>query len=124
MSATVTVADGTLRVTISGLQELLTLHHEVSLPLAHVQGASLASQVPGDVPHWYGKLEGTGTLHYLGGLFRHDGGTTLCDCDTTRPQDTLVLTLTDEPYREIVVTLPDAAATLEQVRAAIDEPTG
>lgn len=123
MSAAVTLQDGNLLVTISGLQEVLTLHHEISVPLDHIQTAALAAQVPGDVPHWYAKIAGTGTLHYLGGIFRHDGGTTFCDCDTSRPQDTLVLMLTDEPYAEIVLTLPDAAATLEQVRAAIAEPT-
>ena len=122
MSATLTIADDALVVTVDGADRLLTLHHTVSVPVAHVAGAELAGADPDALPHWYGKLAGTGTPGYLGGLFAHDGGTVFCDLHTHRIEATVVVTLRDETYGELVVTLADAAAAqaaLAAVRAAV-----
>jgi hypothetical protein len=116
--ATVDIHGSDLVISVKGLDRLWTFKSQISIPLAHVRGAtadpgmvhepkgrrSLGTHVPGAV---------------VAGTFVQDGERIFWDVHDTAKA--VVIELHDETYRRLVVEVDDPRATVGLVERAIQD---
>ena len=98
--AKITIADGTLTVTMQGIDKILALRGHVSVPLAHIRGVELR---PEEARHlWHGLRVGTNLPGVVtaGTFFTGDGQVFY---DVHDPDRTIAIDLADETYRRLIV---------------------
>lgn len=95
------IADGTLRLELRGLRKLWVLKSRLDIPLGHVRSARLE---PAVARAWLHELRrapnGPQRVPAPGTLWR-DGQRVFWDVHD--PDRTIVITVVDEPYQELVV---------------------
>lgn len=116
--ATITVDRRELRIDVHGLDKLWTFTSQLSIPLAHVRGATAD---PGIVREPKGR-RGPGAYIsgvIVAGTFRQDGHKVFWDVhDPTRA---VVIELRDETYQRLVIEVDDPKATVDLVEQAISQ---
>lgn len=112
--AWVTVGDGRVRIKLSLLERLLTLHGSLDIPLEHVVSVSVDP-----VAHawWRGRRVGVSVPGASHGTFISDGG--LSFYDYRNGDRCLTLELRDQRYRRVIVEV-DRPQEPSMVKAAID----
>ncbi|MEV7791295.1 hypothetical protein [Streptomyces sp. NPDC087512] len=114
--AHISIDDGNLIVEIEGLDKLWALKSRLTIPLAHVRGATAD---PGIVKEPKG-LRSPGT-HLPGvvtaGTFHIDGERVFWDVHD--PAKAVVIQLADERYARLVIQVPDPRATVALVEDAL-----
>jgi hypothetical protein len=113
---TVDIRATDLVITVNGLDRLWTFKSQITIPLAHVRGATAD---PGIVRESKGRR--APGLHIPGvivaGTFRQDGERTFWDVhDLTKA---IVIELHDDTYRRLVIEVDDPRATVEVVEQAL-----
>ncbi|WP_225830512.1 hypothetical protein [Streptomyces sp. NK08204] len=114
--AHVSIDDGNLIVEIEGLDRLWALKSRLTIPLAHVRGATAD---PGIVREPKG-LRSLGTYVpgvITAGTFHVDGERVFWDVQD--PAKAVVIQLSDERYARLVVQVPDPRATVALVEDAL-----
>jgi hypothetical protein len=114
--ATVSIDGDTLDISVEGLDTLWTLKCHLSIPLAHVRGATADAGIVGEPKGWRGP--GThlpGVL--VAGTFHQDGERVFWDVHN--PSDTIVIELADDTYRRLVIDVDNPRATVELIERAL-----
>lgn len=118
--AHISIDDGNLIVEIEGLDKLWALKSRLTIPLAHVRGATAD---PGIVKEPKG-LRSPGT-HVPGvvtaGTFHVDGERVFWDVHD--PAKAVVIQLADERYARLVIQVSDPRATVALVEDALSDLT-
>jgi hypothetical protein len=114
--ASVRIDDGALIVEMEGLDKLWALKSSLTIPLAHVRGASTDTAAVAGTKHG---IRAPGT--YLPGVitagtFHVDGEHVFWDVHD--PTKAVVIELADEQYARLVVQVDDARATVELIEQA------
>ena len=114
--ARVRIDGSDLVVEVEGLDRLWALKSRITIPLAHVRGAT---HDPGIVRDPKGiRAPGThlpGVL--VAGTYHRDGDKVFWDVHD--PSDAVVIELSDEEYTRLVIGVPDAPAVVAAVESAL-----
>lgn len=112
----VEITDGRLIVHVEGLDKLWALKSRLEIPLEHVLGAEVDSEV---ARGWWKGIKAPGT-HVPGvitaGTFYREGDRIFWDVHD--PDKTIVIRLSDERYSRLVVEVEDPADTAEAIHRA------
>lgn len=111
------VADGNLILHVRGADKLWAFKGSLEVPLAHVAGV----RADPDIAHgwWHGiRLLGTNLPGVItAGTFYQDGKRIFWDVHN--PDNTIVISLRDERYGELVVEVADPAAAVKLIQDAL-----
>jgi len=111
----VRINDGTLDVTVTGIDKVLAMRSRLDVPLTHVRGAS---QDPDALRDRYKKVRVLGSN--LPGAFVgtfYDGSWWFLDVH--HPEQAVKIDLDHEHYAALVVEVEDPATTVRDINAAI-----
>ena len=111
-----TVTDGKLTLHVRGVDQLWALKSSLEIPLAHVAGIRADASVARG--WWHGlKMPGTNIPGVItAGTFYQHGN--MVFWDVHNPENTVVIELHDERYRQLIVEVADPAAAVAAVEAA------
>ena len=113
---TVEVTGGKLVVNVEGLDKLWALKSRLEVPLEHVLGAEVDTEV---ARGWWKGIKAPGT-HVPGvitaGTFYQEGDRVFWDVH--EPEEALVIRLADERYSRLVIEVEDPAGTAAAIRRA------
>ena len=111
------IADGNLILHVRGADKLWAFKGSLEVPLAHVAGV----RADPDIAHgwWHGiRLLGTNLPGVItAGTFYQDGKRIFWDVHN--PDNTIVISLRDERYGELVVEVADPAAAVKLIQDAL-----
>lgn len=114
--ATISIDGNIMTVAVQGLDRLWALKSELTIPLAHVRGATVDPGIASDPKGW----RGSGT-HIPGvivaGTFHQDGKLIFWDVHDTGK--TVVIELEDDTYQRLVIEVSDPRATVELIEQAV-----
>jgi hypothetical protein len=117
--AHISIADGTLTVTMHSIDKILALRGNVSVPVSHIRGVELRPQEARDI--WHGFRIGTNIPGVItAGTFITGDGKVFFDVHD--PDRAIAINLEGDTYRRLIVEVdadetPEAAA--ERIRAAL-----
>jgi hypothetical protein len=119
--AQVEIADGSLVVSVTGVDKLLALKSRLEVPLEHVAGVELRPEAART--WWHGfRLPGT---HIPGvvtaGSFYHSGEWVFWDVHD--PDKTVAIQLRDEHYTRLVIQVDDPEVTAAALKSAMRPPS-
>ncbi|MFD2417710.1 hypothetical protein [Amycolatopsis pigmentata] len=116
--ATVSVDNGELVVTIRGMRKVWSLKSEITIPIAHVKGATVDPGIRDEFPRTIEKRVGTNLYQtYYGGTFVQDGDKVFWD--VRKPENAIVITLDNEDFDRLVVEVENPRETVELVEGAV-----
>lgn len=114
--ATISINGRELTIDVEGLDKLWTLKSRLTIPLAHVRGATADPSITTEPKGW----RGPGT-HLPGvivaGTFRQDGQRIFWDVHDKAKA--IVIELKDDAYQRLVIEVDDPPATVELIERAI-----
>ena len=114
--ATITIDADNLVVHVQGLDKLWALKSQLTIPLAHVRGATVDPGIVREPKGWRGPgahLPGV----IVAGTFHHDGQRVFWNVHDSAKA--IVIELDDDIYQRLVVEVPDPRATLAAIERAI-----
>ncbi len=114
--ATIEIADDELSVHVHGLDPLWTLQSHLTIPLAHVRGATAD---PGILTESKGR-RGPGThvpSVVVAGTFHHDGDRVFWDVHDK--DKAIVIELQDETYRRLIIEVEEPRVAVELIETAL-----
>lgn len=111
------IGDGNLRLHVKGMDKLWALKSTLEIPLRHVTGIHADPEIARG--WWHGlKMPGTNLPGVItAGTFFQDGNKVFWDVHD--PDKTIVITLRDENYQQLIVEVADPAAVVERIRVAL-----
>ena len=118
--AEVELTEDTLVVHVRGLDRILALTSRLEIPLSHVLGAEVDSEL--GHPEWWKSLRLTATqIPWIvtAGTFHQEGERVLWDVHD--PEKVVVIRLSDERYARLVIGVQDPPATVAAIQRAIGE---
>ena len=113
----VTIHQDHVTFRVQGLHQLWAFRSELDIPSAHIVGVE---DDPEQVERWWHgfKLVGTDVPGvFAAGTFRYHGE--LVFWDVRHPEQTIVVSLTDERYKKLIVEVADPVATVAALREAL-----
>jgi hypothetical protein len=114
--ATISIDGSDLTVDVHGLDKLWALKSRLTIPLAHIRGATVDPGIVGKSKGW----RGPGT-HVPGvivaGTFHQDGQRVFWDVHNR--DKAIVIELQDDTYQRLVIEVDDPRAAVEQIEHAI-----
>lgn len=114
--ATISIADGELTVHVQGMDKVWALKSQLTIPLAHVRGATVDPGITRDAKG----RRGPGT-HIPGvivaGTFHHEGQRVFWDVHDSAKA--IVIELDDDTYQRLVIEVPDPRATVDDIERAV-----
>lgn len=114
--AKISIDGSDLTVDVEGLDKLWTLKSRLTIPIAHVRGATADPSIAGEPKGW----RGPGT-HIPGvivaGTFRQDGQKVFWDIHDM--DKAVVIELADDTYQRLVIEVDDPRAAVEMIERAI-----
>jgi hypothetical protein len=118
MMVDVTIENNMLILEVEGLDKLWTLKSHLEIPLAHVTGVRADSENIRD--WWHGiKLPGTNLPGVIkAGTFVQNGQRVFWDIQ--HPDNGIVIELTDDRYKELIIEVANPDEVVVQIQAAID----
>ena len=114
--ATISINTSELTVHVQGLDKLWALKSQLTIPLAHVRGATADPGMVAEGKGWRGPgahLPGVITA----GTFHHDGQRVFWDVHNSAKA--IVIELDDDTYQRLVIEVPDPRATVDAIERAI-----
>lgn len=115
----VNVTDGKLVIRVEGLDKLWALKSSLEIPLEHVAGVRADPEAARG--WWHGiKMPGTSIPGVItaGTFIQRDG---MVFWDVHDPENTVVISLRDERYKQLVVEVADPEAAVRLVSQAINQ---
>lgn len=114
--ATISIHGTDLNIDIEGMDKLWSLKSRLTIPVAHLRGATADPSITSERKGW----RGPGT-HLPGvivaGTFHQDGKRVFWD---VRDKDkAVVIELKDDTYQRLVIEVDDPRATVELIESAI-----
>lgn len=114
--AQVRIDEGNLTVEVQGLDRLWALKSQLTIPLAHVRGATVDPGITGESKGW--RAPGTHVPGVIvAGTFHQDGQRVFWDVHDH--SKAVVIELQDATYQRLVIEVPDPRATVELIEQAI-----
>lgn len=114
--ATITIDADNLVVHVQGLDKLWALKSQLTIPLAHVRGATADPGITREPKGWRGPgAHIPGVI--VAGTFHHDGQRVFWDVHDNAKA--IVIELHDDTYQRLVVEVPDPRATIAAIERAI-----
>jgi hypothetical protein len=119
MMARVSIDDGDLVVDVQGMDKLWALKSRLTIPLAHVRGATAD---PGIVREGKGiRAPGTRVPGVIvAGTFHDDGERVFWDVRDAAKA--VVIQLDDERYARLVIEVDDPSSTVDLIEGALSRP--
>jgi hypothetical protein len=119
--AQVEIADGSLVVSVTGVDKLLALKSRLEVPLEHVAGVELRPEVART--RWHGfRLPGTNIPGVVtAGSFYQSGEWVFWDVHD--PDKTVAIQLRDEHYTRLVIQVDDPEVTAAALKSAMRPPS-
>ena len=119
--AQVDIANGSLVVSVTGVDKLLALRSRLEVPLEHVAGVELRPEAARR--WWHGfRLPGTNLPGVVtAGSSYHSGEWVFWDVHD--PDKTVAIQLRDEHYTRLVIQVDDPEATATALRSAMRPPS-
>ncbi len=116
--ATILIEGQNLTIEVEGLDKLWALKSRLTIPLAHVRGATADPGIVDEPKGWRGPgAHIPGVI--VAGTFHQDGKKVFWDVhDKTKA---VVIELKDETYQRLVVEVADPRATVEVIERAVSE---
>jgi hypothetical protein len=109
--------DGTdLTIDVQGLDRLWTFKSRLTIPMAHVRGATADPSIAREYKGW----RGPGTLlpgFLVAGTFHHEGKKVFWDVHNR--DKAVVIELEDDSYQRLVIEVDDPRATVELIERAV-----
>lgn len=115
---TVTIVADQLIVTPRGLDRLWSLRRRITVPLAHVRGATVDPEIRRDPKGWRGP--GLNAFGKHAGTFHRDGERVFWN--TSARGTAVVIQLAQEHFCRLVLSVRDAAAAVDRINAAASAP--
>lgn len=116
--AQITVHEDELVVDVEGMDRLWALRSRLTIPLAHVRGATADPGIASEPAGWrVGGARVPGVL--VAGTFRQSGDRVFWDVHD--PAGAVVIELVDDEYQRLVVEVADPRATVEAVERAVSD---
>ena len=115
---TLSIDDNVATFEVEGADKLWALKSRLEIPLAHIRGARIDSEI---AHGWWHGLRAPGTSVpgiITAGTFYQHGKRVFWDVHD--PSRVIVVALADERYDELVIEVADPAATVATIAAAID----
>ncbi|HEV2420872.1 MAG TPA: hypothetical protein VGS59_04100 [Candidatus Acidoferrales bacterium] len=111
------IAEGTLTLSVMGADKLWALKSSLEIPLAHIAGVRADPAVAHS--WWHGiRMPGTNVPGVLtAGTFYQDGKRVFWDVH--HPEKTIVIDLHDEEYNELIVEVADPQAAITLIQRAV-----
>jgi hypothetical protein len=102
------IKDGTLHLTVEGLDKVWAFKSQLSIPLAHITGVRVDAEIVKG--WWHGlRMPGTSIPHVItAGTFYQDGKRVFYDIHN--PGEAVVLSLDHETYDELVIEVENPRA--------------
>lgn len=114
--AKISIDGSDLTIAVEGLDRLWTFKSRLTIPMAHVRGATADPTIAGDPKGW----RGPGT-HLPGvvvaGTFHQDGQRVFWDIHDKGKA--VVIELADDTYQRLVIQVEDPRATVELIELAL-----
>ncbi|MDQ2758610.1 MAG: hypothetical protein M3Y71_18970 [Actinomycetota bacterium] len=114
--ATISINGSDLTIDVEGMDKFWSLKSRLTIPLAHVRGATADPGMAGEPKGW----RGPGT-HLRGvivaGTFHQDGKRVFWDVHDTAKA--VVVELSDDTYQRLVIEVDDPRATVELIESAV-----
>ncbi len=114
--ATISIDASELTVHVQGFDKLWALTSQLTIPLAHVRGATADAGMVHERKGWRGPgahLPGV----IVAGTFHHDGQRVFWDVHNSAKA--IVIELDDDTYQRLVIEVPDPRGTVEAIERAI-----
>ena len=117
--ARITIADGVLTVHLRGIDKVLAIHGNVSVPVSHIQGVDVRPEEAFNLFH--GLRAGTNIPHVItaGTFYTHNGKLFF---DIHDPERSIAIDLEHDNYSRLIVQVDDdetPESTAERIRAAL-----
>jgi hypothetical protein len=114
------IKDGTLHLTVEGLDKIWALKSQLSIPLTHITAARVDSEIVKG--WWHGfRVPGTSIPGVItAGTFYQDGKRVFWDIH--HPAEAVVVSLDHERYDELVIEVENPGAFVGELRQALGSP--
>ena len=110
--------EGTVVFEVLASHKIWALKSRLEIPLSHVVGAHVEPKPP---LGWFDSIKMLGTdvphLFRAGTFFTHEGRVFF---DVRHPDRTIVVDLTDEQYRQLVIEVEDPSMAVEKLQAVVE----
>jgi len=114
--ATISIEGTDLTIDVQGLDKLWSLKSRLTIPLAHVRGATADPSIASESKGW----KGPGT-HFPGvivaGTFHQEGKKVFWDVH--KKGNAVVIELEDDSYQRLVIEVDDPRATVDLIERAV-----
>ncbi len=112
------IKDGTLHLTVEGLDKIWAFKSQLSIPLTHITGIRVDSEIVNE--WWHGlRLLGTSIPQIItAGTFYQDGKRVFWDVH--HPEEAVILSLNHEMYDELVIEVKDPRAFSRELRLQLN----
>lgn len=117
--ATISIDGNELVVEVQGLDKLWALKSRLTIPLAHVRGATEDRGIAREPKGWRGPgahIPGV----VVAGTFHQDGQKVFWDVHHN--DTTIVIELRDDTYQRLIIEVDDPHATVELIERALPRP--
>lgn len=116
--ATISIHGSDMTVEVQGLDRLWALKSQLTIPLAHVRGATADPGIGRDPKGWRGPgAHIPGVI--VAGTFHQDGERVFWDVHD--PGKAVVIELEDDTYQRLVIEVSDPRATVELIERALTQ---
>lgn len=114
--ATISIGGGNLTIDVQGLDKLWTLKSQLTIPIAHVRGATADPGIVAAPKGWRGPgIHIPGVI--VAGTFHQDGQRLFWDVHDKNKA--VVIELEDDTYQRLVIEVDDPRATVELIEGAL-----
>ena len=116
------IKNGTLHLTVEGVDKIWALKSQLSIPLTHITGVRVDSEIVKG--WWHGfRVPGTSIPGVItAGTFYQDGKRVFWDIH--HPAEAVVVSLDHETYDELVIEVENPEAFVGVLRQALGSPVG
>jgi len=114
--ATISIDGSDLTINVQGLDKLWALKSRLTIPIAHVRGATVDPGIVGEPKGWRGPgAHIPGVI--VAGTFHQDGQRVFWDVHDKNKA--VVIELEDDTYQRLVVEVDDPRATVELIERSV-----
>ena len=114
--ATISINGSDLTIDVQGLDKLWTLKSQLTIPMAHVRGATADPSIASESKGWRGPgAHIPGVI--VAGTFHQEGKRVFWDVHNK--DKAVVIELEDDSYQRLVIEVDDPRATVELIEHAV-----
>jgi len=114
--ATISINSSDLIIDVQGLDKLWTLKSQLTIPMAHVRGATADPSIASESKGWRGPGANIPGV-IVAGTFHQEGKRVFWDVHNK--DKAVVIELEDDSYQRLVIEVDDPRATVELIEHAV-----